>query len=413
MHPTIRILWRNRFAAILCVLQMTLALAVVLNALTIFDARIARAFRPTGIDESDLVTVKQSWVTVTDENGRVDTTPFIPRQVADIAALRSIPGVSDVSVVNSLPLAGWSRNGRLSQSPSDMHPKVDAALYYTDDSLAGTLHLRFAAGRNFSHNEVRDAKQNDALRAGPIIITSALANSLFHGLDALGRVVYVNGSAEPSTVIGVVDRLQTPARGAWGTPFAFNSVIIPSRISSDTTYFVIRSRPNELRQVKSKIASTLYGVSSNRVIENDAVRTFSEIRSEAYRSDIAMAWMMIIVSSIFVAITASGVVGLTSFWVRKRQRTIGVRRALGATRRDIALQYLSENAAMAILGALLGGAAAIVLNRSLMANFEVVRLSAVPTFVGMLSLVLISLTSAFVPSLRAANVAPVEAIRSV
>jgi putative ABC transport system permease protein len=391
---------------------MTLALAVVLNALAIFSGRIDRSFRPTGIDELNLLTLKQSWVTDTDDNGNIDTSWFIPRQRDDAVALRHVPGVTDVSVVNSLPLAGWSRNGRLSRAPSDKYPKLDAALYYADDSLLRTLGFHLKEGRNFSPAEVQDLKPNDPLPAGPILITQQLADGLFDGKSALGQVIFVNGSALPSTVVGVVQTLQTPSRSAWGDRFAFNSVIVPGRLGTGMTYFAIRVQPGALDRVKPAAIQALFQASPNRVIEDDGLKSFAEVRAEAYRADLSMAWMMIVISAVFILITASGVIGLTSFWVRKRQRSIGVRRALGATRSDILMQFLTENAVMAVTAASVGAIAAVSLNRLLMVHFEATRLHAVPTVIGMILLVLISLLSALVPSIKAATVAPVEAIRS-
>lgn len=413
MNPIIRTLWRNRFTASLSVLQMTIALAVVLNALSIFNARIERSFRQTGMEETNLLTVKQTWVTEPDENGKVDSSSFIPRQRADVAVLRSIPGVSGVSVTNSLPLAGWSRNGMLSRTPSDKFPKLETALYYADDSLLKTLGAHIQQGRDFLASEVRDMKSSDPISAGPIIVTRELAHTLFGNASALGQTLFVNGSASPSTIVGVLDNLQTPSRSAWGDRFAFNSVVVPARMATDTTYFAIRVRPGELERVKERVANALYEASTARVIEDDGVQSFTDIRSDAYRADRSMAWMMIVISAVFLVITASGVVGLTSFWVRKRQRSIGVRRALGATRRDILVQFLAENTVLACSASLLGAALTIALNEVLMSHFETARIHAIPTFIGMLVLVGISLISSLIPSIRAAKVAPVVAIRDV
>jgi hypothetical protein len=51
-----------------------------------------------------------------------------------------------------------------------------------------------------------------------------------------------------------------------------------------------------------------------------------------------------------LAITAAGIVGLTSFWVGQRRKQIGVRRALGATRGDILSYFLTENLLIGIGG---------------------------------------------------------------
>jgi putative ABC transport system permease protein len=54
----------------------------------------------------------------------------------------------------------------------------------------------------------------------------------------------------------------------------------------------------------------------------------SEFRTDRYRADNALAWMLVTVSVLLLLITASGIVGMASLWVTQRRKQIGVRRAL-------------------------------------------------------------------------------------
>jgi putative ABC transport system permease protein len=67
---------------------------------------------------------------------------------------------------------------------------------------------------------------------------------------------------------------------------------------------------------------------------------------------------------------------------------------------------------MAGTGACLGAVAALGLNQFLMSHFETTRLPPISALMGMLILMLVSLLSALIPSIRASNVAPVVAIRT-
>jgi putative ABC transport system permease protein len=116
---------------------------------------------------------------------------------------------------------------------------------------------------------------------------------------------------------------------------------------------------------------------------------------------------------VLLAITAAGIVGLTSFWVGQRRKQIGVRRALGATRRDILNYFMTENLLISSAGALLGVLLAIAINLWLVTRFEMNRLSLVYVLAGVVILLLLGQGAVLAPAMRASRVPPVEATRSV
>ena len=123
--------------------------------------------------------------------------------------------------------------------------------------------------------------------------------------------------------------------------------------------------------------------------------------------------MMGMVCVLLLLATAGGIVGLSSFWVGQRRRSIGVRRALGATRGDILRYFQTENALIVGIGVALGVALGIAANLSLMTHYELPRMPLWLLGVGALSLWLLGQLVVFGPARRAAAVPPVEATRSV
>jgi putative ABC transport system permease protein len=159
--------------------------------------------------------------------------------------------------------------------------------------------------------------------------------------------------------------------------------------------------------------STLYKINPMRVLDDDSVKSFADIRAEAYRADVGMAILMGVVCLVLLGVTAAGIVGLTSFWVGQRHRQIGVRRALGARKIDILHYFQIENLMIAGAGALIGVALAVGLNAWLMKNFEMDRIPVVYVLVGLVALVALGQAAVFVPARRASNVSPIEATRAV
>ncbi|MGH8114744.1 MAG: ABC transporter permease [Rhodanobacteraceae bacterium] len=115
-------------------------------------------------------------------------------------------------------------------------------------------------------------------------------------------------------------------------------------------------------------------------------------------------------------VAALGITGLANFWVQRRTRSIGIRHALGATRRNILSDFQTENFLIVTMGVALGVLLAIGLNLLLMAHYQQPRLPlwylAVGA-VGAVALWILGQIAVLAPALRASHVPPAVATRSV
>jgi putative ABC transport system permease protein len=246
-----------------------------------------------------------------------------------------------------------------------------------------------------------------------VIVTKAIADKSFPKGDAVGKVIYLNGSGKPVTIIGVIERLQVPATGSWVNDFAWNSMLIPARLNANFSRYAIRAKPGRLDAAMRAMTPTLYKVNPLRVLDDDSVRSFTYIRQQAYEGDRGMAILMGIVCLILICVTAAGIVGLTSFWVGQRQRQIGVRRALGARKIDILHYFQLENLLIAGVGVVIGVLLAVGLNMWLMSHYEMTRIPLLYVLTGVLAMLALGQAAVFVPARRASNVPPVTATRAV
>lgn len=126
-----------------------------------------------------------------------------------------------------------------------------------------------------------------------------------------------------------------------------------------------------------------------------------------------MAWMLLAMIVALLVVTALGIVGLASFWVQQRNKQIGIRRALGATRRQILGYFQTENLLLATLGIVLGMIGAYGINQLLMSHYALPRLPAIYLPVGATALWLLGQIAVLGPARRAAQVPPAVATRSV
>ena len=414
LHPMIAALRRHKAGVVLIGLQIALTLAIVCNAVFIIGERVARVNRPTGLDENNLFLVSQGWVGAPsgDEPGGVDKLDSLLQ--ADLAALRAMPDVASVAPVNSVPLLNSSWNGSLALKPASQLGAGNGrtTYYFTDDQGLATLGLKLVAGRSFTAADVEHRGFRDQREPSIVMLTKALADKLFPDGSALGKVVYLDGSSTPSTIIGLVDRLQVPGTGSWTNSFVWNSTLVPTRLNANFSRYAVRAKPGRLQAAMQAVPNVLYGVNRMRVMDDDSVKSFADIRTQAYRADVGMAILMGVVCLILLGVTAAGIVGLTSFWVGQRHRQIGVRRALGARKIDILHYFQMENLLISGVGAVIGLGLAIGLNMLLMQHFEMDRLPVLYVLAGIVAVMALGQGAVFVPARRASNVPPVVATRS-
>lgn len=407
VKPILASLRWHKAGTILIALQIALTLAVVCNALFIVQQRMARLLRPSGVDENSLLVIQNQWA------GK-PATPQIPALLAaDLDTLRHVPGVVDAFSSNSYPLSstsGWSMGVRYTRDQKT--PTTPSAIYFADQHALSTMGLRLVDGRNFREDEITDLDARATLAPPIVIITRALAEKLFPKGQAVGKTLCI-GNAGPSTIIGVVERMQTFS-GSFADSWVERSTLVPYRILSGISTYIIRARPGQLDQVVRAAPAALFAANRLRSIDaSTGVQTFAEIRGTAYKTDSGVAILMAVICALLLAVTAAGIVGLTSFWVSQRRRQIGVRRALGATRSDILNYFLTENLMISLGGVIVGTLLAIGLNMVMISQFEMARLSLSYVVIGVVAVLLLGQASVLMPALRASRVSPVEATRTV
>ena len=407
-RPILAALRYHKAGAILIALQVALTLAVICNAIFVIEQRLQRLSRDTGIAESELMVVNNKWVAPAAE--------LPARQAADVAMLRALPGVADAYATNAYPLIGGAWQSGVRLDPTSKHfVSEGASIYFVDDHALNTLGVKIAEGRNFRSDDIGALVPNGSPDAPSIIITRALAKRAFPEGHALGKAFYIgNSDSRPSTIIGIVEHVQTPQTDSNDDIYWEDSIFVPMHLTGSGAFFVVRAQPGRLNALLRSVPEALKALSARRVIpQPHGVMPFSQVRDIAYRSDRGLAWMLAGICVTLLVVTAAGIVGLTSFWVGQRRRQIGIRRALGATRRDILVYFLTENGLISLAGALAGVVLAFGLNAWMMRAFETSRLSLLYVGTGAVILLLLGQLAVLSPARRASRVPPVEATRTI
>ncbi|MBB3276675.1 MULTISPECIES: FtsX-like permease family protein [unclassified Pseudoxanthomonas] len=405
IRPIFTALRRHKTAAALIVIEVALSCAIICNALFLINGRLERMDRVSGLAEKEIVRVQLAGI------GRDENAEALTK--ADLAALRALPGVKAASVTNQVAFnnSSWNSGVRLNQQQT--HQNLNATVYMADDQFLDTLGLNLVAGRKFNSDEFLEWETlNKPDTPGTIpaaIITRSMANALYPDGSALGKTFYSWGD-EPIKIIGIVEHLVRPSEQGGPTAYEY-SMMFPIRVPFNMGgHFLIRTDPERRAEVLKAAVDVLQKNSPNRIIlEQD---TIEEMRNDFYRQDRSMAWLLVAVCVALLIVTALGIVGLASFWVQQRSKQIGVRRALGATRRQILRYFQTENFLLASLGIVIGMALAYGINQVLMGKYELARLPLYYLPVGAVLLWLLGQISVLGPAMRAASVPPAVATRS-
>ena len=401
IRPILSALMRSKVAMILIGLQVALTLAIVCNALFIINERLAHMARPSGMNEADTF-----WF---GSNGFGQGYNAKVVQQSDLAMLRQLPGVADAAPTNSVPMSdgGWSTG--LSLTARQKTSTAQSTVYLVDDHAIGTFGTHLVAGRNFKPEEIESIDWGDSLRPKVAIVSKALADKLFPGQDPIGKQVFFDTDPPTTTIIGVVDVLQQPWMSSDTVEY---STFVPAFMPyGNSTRYLVRAEAGRRDEVMKLVEQKMIEANPSRIIGK--VKTITQVRSEAYADDRAMAIILGVVIFCLLTITALGIVGMASFWVAQRTRQIGTRRALGATKFDILRYFQTENFIITTMGLIGGGILAYGFSLYLMKTYQSPRLPWFYVPVGFVCLWILGQLAVLGPALRASRVPPAIATRSV
>lgn len=412
MRSILRPYKRRPLMPILLLLQIAFALAVVCNMLHLVGHELQPLLLDTGLDAEHLAIVDGLF---TSEGMWQPSDIDLGEQSA-----RSFSNVDGVSAIFGLPLLQSARMQLGLRSNLGRTVKTEV---YLGDDLIKVLGLHLIAGRNFTNSEylqfgigpgATNSVRSQTIQ--PLIITKELAKQWFGSSPALGKVLTdVDFSAGKFVIVGVVNHLIGDISSEVTGEASDNAVLLPYRIGK-TMFFSMAIHRNSsvderfLREIRGRIEAS-YGARLNKSAMR--VSSYSDLRRQTFANQRASIKLFGAITFIIVVLTIVSIMGFTIFWVQQRTKQIGIRRALGARKMDIALQFLTENLVIVAAAIPVGLTLACFGSILLMKNYEVSKLPFY--YLPLSSAIMIGLgqLAAFLPAFRAARVPPAVATRGL
>jgi len=267
----------------------------------------------------------------------------------------------------------------------------------------------FNEGRFFNELETKGA-------ANVCLLGYDVADALFPGETPIGKEVQISG--QQFRVLGVGAR-----QGSFLGLFSLDSIVIVP-LPTFKKFFSAKSESDIRVKVRDKLKladakSELTGLMRRvRGLAPEKKDDFNINEQQAFKStldpiknSIALAGLFITGLSLFVG--AIGIMNITFVSVKERTKEIGTRKALGARRRTILLQFLIESTSLCILGGLIGLTVAYAMCFAIGAAFPSfpVQFSFGLVLIGMFVSIFTGLISGFAPAWSASRLDPVTALR--
>ncbi len=311
-----------------------------------------------------------------------------------VPMIRRIRQVESVTAIGQLPDAKVYRTDKI---PAPESGGIGTYAVRTD--LLGTVGATVASGTFL----------NDATAQYPAVVLGArTAEGL--GIGAVNADVQIWLGGRWFTVIGILDPVPLAPELDFGALVGWQAGLRYLGFGGHITTVYLRTDPDAVEAVRSLLARTANPARPNEV---NVSRPSDALAAKA-AAETTFTGLLLGLGTVALLVGGIGVANTMVISVLERRAEIGLRRSLGATRGHIRIQFVAES----LLLSLLGGGAGILLGSSVTAVFATLQNwpTVVPLWVitgGITAALVIGGAAGLYPAIRAARVAPTEALAAI
>ena len=401
---------RHRARHVLVVVQVALALVLLVGSGLMVRTFLALRAVPPGFTDPDHVQL----VRVTLSEAQVGDAERVLRVQRDMLdRLATIPGVTDVSFTGNVPMAAGERSRSTiyredAPAGSDGSPPM-RWFRYVAPGFFRTIGTPLVAGRDFTWVDLEGYR--------PVAVVSEnLARELWRDpRAALGKRIREGDGSPWREVVGVVGDVhddgvhrEAPSIVYWPAlmeTFQGQEVNVRRAVT-----FAIRSGGAGSETLLAQVRDAIAGVEPD--VPLTRVRTLGEVYGRSLATTSFALVMLATAAGMALLLGVIGIYGVIAQAVAQRRREIGIRTALGASRRELQVMFVRRGLTLSLAGVACGLAAAVALTR-LMASllFGTSPLDPVIYVLVPLGLMSVAALASYVPARRATRIDPVQALR--
>jgi predicted permease len=394
-----------RTRGILVICEIALAVVLLTGAGLLLKTLLALHNQDLGFQPENVLVMRATGVRSIQENNA-----FFRELLSRISAQ---PGVLAAGAMMAPP-GETQRDGAYSidvpWQPDTTNAQRSAVKNVVTPGTFAALGIPLKSGRDFREGDVRETPF-------VAVVNEALVRQAFSGADPAGRTIFCNSNTQPMTIIGVVGDvgqhgafgrqvLGTNAFGAVAECYmtyrqiAYNgntlSIVVRTTQDPETFSGALRRMANELSPEVPVSFTTMQAIISRNV---------SEPRFRAL--------LFGIFAALAVCLAMAGVYAVLAYAVQQRAPEIGLRIALGASRRSVLRLVLGQGVMLTTIGLCMGLVAALGITRILTSILFRVQPFDTPTYMGVtIVLAAMTLLAGYFPARRAMSVDPMKVLKA-
>ena len=390
----------GKVRAVLVTCELMFALALLAASGLLIRSLVLLSNVDPGFDATNLLTVSTALPESKYAQGE-QRAAFFERVLQRIVEL---PGVHSAALTTSLPLTKYVRGAALAvegepSSVTDLRPLVP--MEHVSREYFNTLRIPLGEGRVFDEGDFTP-------QAMVVIVNRAFVRRYRPKDVVVGKRIRLGGVNAPwRTIIGVVGDVRHTSLSREAEPEVY--VPYAGQDTPSTGVLAIRTDADP-RSLVASVRDAVMAADAEQPIF--AVATMEQRVADAALGTRFNATLLSLFGFAALALTAVGVYGVIAYSVVERTREIGIRVALGATRRDVAGMVMSQGMAMTAVGIMLGSVGAAFATRLLAGLLYGIRPGDPLTLVSAATILgLVALAACYLPTRRAMRVDPMVALR--
>jgi putative ABC transport system permease protein len=318
--------------------------------------------------------------------------------------LETLPGVRSAGAVMFLPLRVSMLSFRIGVNPftiqgrppvpQDQRPQADYRV--ATPGYFGTMGIALRQGRLLDGHDDLNAKR-------VALVNEAMVKKHFANENPLGQHLVMG---EPTEIVGVVADAKMYGLDAPVEP----AVYVPHMQHPAVAMGVAVWTSGDPAAMAAEVRREILKLDAEQPISS--LRTMEEVLSDSLMLRRATMLMLTVFALLALTLASVGIYGLTAYSVSRRTHEIGLRVALGASRRQILRLVVGRGFVISVIGAAIGVGAALLLTRGLSGMLYGVTATDPLVFAGVpVLLIVVSVVASYVPARKATTIDPLVALR--
>jgi len=318
-----------------------------------------------------------------------------------------IPNVQTAALASAIPGLRSFSNGLLPEgAPLDLRYVTQSDGVFVSPAYFRTMGLRILQGRGF------DPALDRAGSLLVVVLNETAARSMWPGQNPIGKRL---SSAHPdglSTVIGVIADARLGGASQPAPPtFYVTFPQLEERAWAWTrrSFFVLARTHGDPAALAGPVRRVVSSIDSSIPLYN--VATMEQRMSRTLEPARFNTVLLVLLGGVGLLLAAVGIYGVIAYFATQRTSEIGIRMALGASRRDVMLLVVRQAVAPVLVGVSAGAGGALIAARAIATQLVNVRPTDPVTFAAVgAMLIIVGLCAALIPARRAASVDPALAL---